>query len=222
MDAWINNIPVFGQSGTPVYRQLRAYSDRNASQQHPGASNYMPFAPLYQPGLTVYNTASSNENQSDSSSPSLCEPAGSTRGDDITAQKKMWLKEQVICLIETYAKKKDDFWNPRIRNKDIWSDISNEMQAQGHVTCDAKSCETKFKNLKRSYTACIDHNKKTGNDRKKCAFYYELNSILYGDDNIEPPAVYSNRKGVSKKKSTGKSGVPNCKKVRRVIRKYSK
>ena len=82
------------------------------------------------------------EHQSDSSSPSLCEPAGSTRSDDITAQKKMWLKEQVICLIETYAKKKDDFRNPRIRNTDIWSDISNEMQAQGHVTCDAKSCET--------------------------------------------------------------------------------
>ena len=139
MDPWINNIPVFGQSGTPVYRQLRAYSDPNASQQHPGASHCMPFAPLYQPCLTVYNTASSNENQSDSSSPSLCEPAGSTRSDDITAQKKMWLKEEVVCLIETYAKKKDDFRNPRIRNKDIGSDISNEIQAQGHVTCDAKS-----------------------------------------------------------------------------------
>ena len=62
---------------------------------------------------------------------------------------------------------KDDFRNPRIRNKDIWRDISNEMQAQGHVTCDAKSCETKFRNLKRSFTASIDHNKKTGNDRKK-------------------------------------------------------
>ena len=167
MDPWA---PVFGQSGTPIYGQLRAYSDLNASQQHAGASNYMPFAPLYQTGLTVYNTASSTENQSGSSSPSLCEPVGSTSSDDTTAQKKMWLKEEVICLIETYAKKKDDFRNPRIRNKDIWSDISNEMQAQGNVTCDAKSCETKFKNLKRSYTACIDHNKKTGNDRKKCAF----------------------------------------------------
>ena len=198
MDPWINNIPVFGQSGTPVYGQLRAYSDPNASQQHASASNYMPFAPLYQTSLTVYNAASSNENQSDSSSPSLCEPAGSTSSDDPTATKKIWLKEDMICLIDSYAKKKDDFRNPRIRNKDIWSDISNEMQAQGHVTCDAKSCKTKFKNLKRSYTACIDHNKKTGNDRKKCAFYDELHGIFHGDDNIEPPAVYSNRKGLVK------------------------
>lgn len=85
MDPWINNIPVFGQSGTSVYRKLRVYSDPNACQQHPGASNYMPFAPLYQPGLTVYNTALSNENQSDSRSPSSCGPAGSTRSNDITA-----------------------------------------------------------------------------------------------------------------------------------------
>ena len=162
---------LYGQSGTPVYSQLRAYSDpNNASQQQASASNYMPFAPLYQTGLTVFKTTSSNENQSDSSSLSLSEPAGSTSSDEITAQKKMWLKEEVICLIETYAMKKDDFRNPRIRNKDTWSDISSEMQAQGHVSCEAKSCETKFKNLKRSYTTCIDHNKKTGNDRRKCSF----------------------------------------------------
>lgn len=200
MDPWINNMPLYGQSGTPVFRQLRGYSDpSNATQQHASASNYMSFAPVYHSGLTVYNNTSSYENQSDSSSPSLSEPAGSTSSDDITTQKKMWLKEEVICLIETYAKKKDDFRNPRVRNKDIWSDISSEMQAQGHVTCDAKSCETKFKNLKRSYTACIDHNKKTGNDKKKCAYYEELHNIFHGDDNITPPAVYSSRKGLVKR-----------------------
>lgn len=57
---------------------------------------------------------------------------------------------------------------------------------------------------------------------RKYAFYDELNSILYGDDNIEPLAVYSNRKGLVKRNQPEKSGVPNCKKVRRVIRKYSK
>ena len=200
-------------SGTPIYGQLRAYSALNASQQHAGASNYMPFAPLYQTGSTVCNTASSTENQSDSTSPSLCEPAGSTSSDDTTAQKKMWLKGGGDLLDRNLCKKKDDFQNPRIRNKDIWSDISNEMQAQGHVTCDAKSCETKFKNLKRSYTACIDHNKKTGNDKKKCAFYDELNSILHGDDNIEPPAVYSNRKGLVKRNQPENQECPTVRKL---------
>lgn len=111
----------------------------------------------------------------------------------------MWLKEQVICLIEIYVKKKDDFWNLRIRNKDIWSDILNEMQVQGYVICDVKFCEIKFKNFKRLYIVCIDYNKKIGNDRKKCVFYDEFNSILYGDDNIELLVVYSNRKGLVKR-----------------------
>ena len=66
---------------------------------------------------------------------------------------------------------------------------------QGHVTCDAKSCEMKFKNLKRCYTACIHHHKKTGNDAKKCSYYEELYNIFHGDDNITPPAVYVTRKG---------------------------
>ncbi|XP_022789291.1 uncharacterized protein LOC111328992 [Stylophora pistillata] len=42
--------------------------------------------------------------------------------------KKMWLKGEVICLTEIYAKKKDDFKNPRVRNKDIWPDISLDIE----------------------------------------------------------------------------------------------
>jgi len=61
MDPWINNMSLYGGSGTPAYRHLRAYSDpNNASQQHASASNYMLFATLYQTGLTGYNAASSN------------------------------------------------------------------------------------------------------------------------------------------------------------------
>lgn len=43
---------------------------------------------------------------------------------------------------------------------------------------------------------CIDHNKKTGNDAKKCAYYEERHDIFHGDDNISLPAVYSSRKGL--------------------------
>ena len=53
----------------------------------------------------------------------------------------MSLKEEVICLIETYAKMKNDFKNHKVRSKDIWCDISQEMFAEGQVSCDAKSCE---------------------------------------------------------------------------------
>lgn len=80
------------------------------------------------------------------------------------------------------------------------------MQVQEHITS-----ETNFKNLKRSHTACIDHNKKTGNDRKNCTFCNELHSILHRDDNIEPPAVYSSRKGLVKRNQWENQECPTVK-----------
>ena len=91
-----------------------------------------------------------------------------------------------------------------MRSKDIWHYISLEMQAQGYVSCDAKSqCETKFKNFTRAYTACIDRISEIGNDAKKCAYYEELHGTFHGDDNIKPPAVFSSRKELVKR---GKEG----------------
>ena len=72
------------------------------------------------------------------------------------------------------------------------------MWEQGDISCGAKSWETKFKNLKRSYIAYIDHNKKTGRKAEKCAYYEELHNIFHDDDNITPPAVYSSKKGLVK------------------------
>ena len=103
-------------------------------------------------------------------------------------------------MFDIFAKRKDDFKNPRMKNKDIWHDIFLEMQAEGYV-----SCETKFKTVKRAYTACIDHHSKTGNDAKKCAYYEELNGIFHGDDNIKPQAVFSSRKGLVKRGKEGSS-----------------
>ena len=103
-------------------------------------------------------------------------------------------------MFDIFAKRKDDFKNPRMKNKDIWHDIFLEMQAEGYVSCD-----TKFKTVKRAYTARIDHHSKTGNDAKKCAYYEELNGIFHGDDNIEPQAVFSSRNGLVKRGKEGSS-----------------
>ena len=75
MEPWINNISLYGQSSTLVYRQLRAYSEPgNATQGHASSS---------QTGVAVYHSASSYQSQSDhsrSSSPS--EPSASSSGND--------------------------------------------------------------------------------------------------------------------------------------------
>ena len=109
MNPWI---PFYGQNAIPV-----SYSEHsNANEEHGSTSNYSPF------GLPLHAISYQNPLQSCSSSSEHSANSGHSSSDDRAEsgrEKKMWLKEDVICLIETYAKKKDDFKNPRIRNKDI-------------------------------------------------------------------------------------------------------
>lgn len=64
-------------------------------------------------------------------------------------------------LISCYAERRERFKDINTKNKTHWEEISEELQKKGvHFT--AKSCETKMKNLTRSYVACVDHNKVSG------------------------------------------------------------
>lgn len=66
-----------------------------------------------------------------------------------------------------------------------------------------------MKNLKRSYVACVDHNKVSGNDRKKCNFYDELHEIFSRDDAIQPKIVCSNLDGPVKRGKDAVKSVEN-------------
>lgn len=109
------------------------------SSTHNCNSFGLPFQ--QQTDLSVYQSTELYQSQY-CSAPSVS-PVTSTSDDrsDLSKENKMSLKEEVFCLIETYARMKNDFKNPKVRNKDIWCDISQEMLAEGHVSCDAKSWE---------------------------------------------------------------------------------
>ena len=51
------------------------------------------------------------------------------------------------------------------------------MSEQGYSR-DGEQRKTKIKNLKKMYTAVKDHNNVTGNDKKTCSFFDELDAIL--------------------------------------------
>ena len=84
-----------------------------------------------------------------------------------------WSRADVLLLISCYVERRERFKDINKKNKSLWEEISEELKKNG-VFFNAKACETKLKNLKRSYVACVDHNKVSGNDRKKCNFYDEL------------------------------------------------
>ncbi len=64
-----------------------------------------------------------------------------------------------------------------VRNKVIYEKISQKLAKQGHVR-DWKQCRSKIKNLKTQYRDIKDHNSRTGNGRKVCKFFSELDDIL--------------------------------------------
>ena len=110
-------------------------------------------------------------------------------------QKTRWSRSEVLQLLHFYRQKKDRFGNVSVKNKTVWEEISVDLTNLG-ISCSAKMCETKMKNLKRSHVQWIDHKEKSGNDRMRKGVYYdELHDILAKDDNIEPQAVCSSIDG---------------------------
>ncbi|XP_068757597.1 uncharacterized protein [Montipora capricornis] len=86
------------------------------------------------------------------------------------------------------------FKDKKSKKKTLWEEISKEMQEKGYGYTGAQ-CETKFKNLKQNFTKTVDHNNVSGNDKKTCPYFEELNDIFGMTPSVKPVAVCSNRAG---------------------------
>lgn len=84
----------------------------------------------------------------------------------------------------------------------LWEEISKKLQKKG-VFYSAKVCETKMKNLKRTYNACVDHNKVCGNDIKKCKLFDVLEEIFSRHNAVQWKAVCGNLDGTVKQITAG-------------------
>ena len=146
-----------------------------------------------QPGPLGFSSSApssraSPETVSQSSEDSVDEPIAVAR----------WSRADVLLLISCYAERRERFKDINTKNKILWEEISQALQKKG-VFFTSKSCETKMKYLKRSYLACVDHNKVSGNDPKKYNFYDELHEIFSRDDAIQPKTLCSNLDGPVKR-----------------------
>ena len=100
----------------------------------------------------------------------------------------------MLALLSSYKERRQEFSNPKTRNKDVWQIISEDMEREGFTRISGKDCETKFKNLKRAYVNTVDHNNTTGNAHKS-AYYDELHNFFDKDATIAPVALCSNHRG---------------------------
>ena len=158
------------------------------------------------------DTGSGSWQPSASSTPT-CTPSLSYADDDTSslssssgsAKRKSWSRAEVLALLSSYTERRQEFSNPKTRNKDVWQIISEDMEWKGFTGISGKDCETKFKNLKRAYVNTVDHNNTTGNDRKVCAYYDELHNLFHKDATIAPVVLCSNRRGQTYKQPVSDS-----------------
>ena len=74
------------------------------------------------------------------------------------------------------------------RNRDVFDKISREMQKAGYSRT-GQQCREKIKKLKVEYKKVKDGNKETGNNRKTCKFYEEMNQVMGQKPAICPPVI---------------------------------
>jgi hypothetical protein len=98
---------------------------------------------------------------------------------------KHWTTAEATFLLETRLGMEEAF-NGQKGHKTLWLQIKKIMAEAGYIAT-VDQCVNKFKQLKRDWRACIDHNAKTGNSPKTCQFF-DLFNRLYGCKPATRPA----------------------------------
>jgi hypothetical protein len=110
-------------------------------------------------------------------------------GPEATSKKesipKVWPNKERAMLFSLRAEMEADFQSHKAHST-LWHLISDKLKEQGCIATSVQ-CDNKFKSLKREYRVAIDHNQKSGNDKKTCPFYEEFNR-LYGFKASTAPA----------------------------------
>ena len=86
-----------------------------------------------------------------------------------------WGEDETKTLISIWGSVKvQEELDGKSRTKQVYNKIGQKMTEQGHKR-DGEQCKTKIKNLN---THVKDHNNISGNNKKTCPFYDELDAVL--------------------------------------------
>ena len=105
--------------------------------------------------------------------------------------------------------------NPRYKMKDFWKVMEGEvrgfLQEKGQTIFPThEQCKTRYFTMMKSYKDTMDHNRKSGNDRRTCKYFAELDEINGECPNMDPVATLSvsgrGDFGISNKRKKASSG----------------
>ncbi|XP_062599738.1 uncharacterized protein LOC134261314, partial [Saccostrea cucullata] len=173
---WCHQIEEVICQRSSKYERTETYGGSKASA--PGTSSSSACAP---------GTSSSSACAPGTSSSSACAPGTSSSSACApgTSSSSAWSKIATSHLIELHTLHSAKFTKPSMKKKDVWKIICSEICNKG-FSFTVNQCEQKWKNLTKAYRDCIDHNSKSGNDRKECPFYKELQECYGYKPNVKP------------------------------------
>ncbi|CAC5425038.1 unnamed protein product [Mytilus coruscus] len=86
----------------------------------------------------------------------------------------LWSRLATHYLIDLHKKYQNLFQKPSIKKKEVWQKNANDMSHSNFEFANSQ-CEQKWKNITKAYRSTVDHNRKSGNGKKKeCAYFQEL------------------------------------------------
>lgn len=109
----------------------------------------------------------------------------SKQPEELDRSSKLWKTSSVKRLIDLHIENEHKFNKQGCKKKVIWQEITDQINIMGN-NFNYQQVEQKWKNLTKSFRATVDHNNKSGNDKKECPFFKELEEAYGYKANVKP------------------------------------
>ncbi|XP_025154010.1 uncharacterized protein LOC112588408 [Harpegnathos saltator] len=98
-----------------------------------------------------------------------------------------WTKQETLLLLGLYREHQEKFVGGKDTIKKHWDTISQLVQERHYIS--GFKCSTKLQALKRTYKSIMDHNNKTGNNRKDWEYLQIMQELFDEKPWMQPMAV---------------------------------
>ncbi|CAG9763541.1 unnamed protein product [Ceutorhynchus assimilis] len=139
--------------------------------------------------VETYHLQEEDTNQDDPFSET--QPSTSFAEDNLEVN-QAWSQNETLALISAYESHKENF-NVAKKRKFGWLDIANEVNSNGYQRSAAK-CETKWRNLLRTYKNVKDIQEKSCRGACRFRFYNRMGDILDDKPSTSSPHPFSSTK----------------------------
>ena len=105
------------------------------------------------------------------------------------SQNNKWTSADIRALIELYSDNVLNF--DKFCKQTVWKRLAEKLSSDREKTITTDQCIGKWKGLKSMYKKVKDHNNTSGNGRKDWEYFDDMDKILGGRPEINPPATCS-------------------------------